>query len=386
MNVKNKKHLKYGMVGGGFSSYVAGFHRKAAALDGEIELVAGTFSSKPEKSAEMGKILCLNPARVYGSYEEMAQKEAKMPDDERLDFVSIITPNYLHFPVAKAFIIKGFNIVCDKPLVNNMEEAEALRKLVKKHCVLFAVTYNYTGYPMVKQAKEMIKHGVIGKIVKVIIEYSCNYVPAYTDIKSIKKDFWRLDPAKVGLSSCLADLGSHAENLSHYVTGLEIKEIFADLTTFIYGCELENDAVIMIQYKNGAKGLIYQSQVLTGEENNLNIRVYGSKASLSWYQNNPAVLSLRFLDKPEQIYKTGNNYLEPLTNYSTRLPSGHPEAFLEAFANIYRNFARTLKAKKYNEDAGPFDNDYPTIEDGYSTMKFIDRALKSHKTSSWVDI
>ncbi|MBM3707186.1 MAG: Gfo/Idh/MocA family oxidoreductase [Actinobacteria bacterium] len=374
------------MVGGGPGSYVAGFHRKAAGLDEEIELVAGAFSSKPEKSYEMGKILCLNPERVYGSYKEMAQREAGLPDGEKLDFVSIVTPNYLHFPVAKEFILKGFNILCDKPLVMDLNEATELLKLVKKHDVLFAVTYNYTGYPMAKQAKEMIRQGMLGDILKVIVEYLCNYVPVNTDIKSIKKDFWRLDPARVGSSSCLADLGSHAENLSNYVTGLKIERVFADLKSFVSGCELENDATILLQYKNGAKGSITQSQVLTGEENNLNIRVYGSKASLAWYQNNPAVLSVRFLDKPEVLFKANNDYLEPLVKNSTRLPPGHPEAFIEAFANIYRNFARTVRARKYMEEAGPFDNDFPTIEDGYSGMNFIDKVIKSFKTSSWVDI
>jgi len=386
MDCQGKKPLKYGMVGGGPGGFIADIHRKAAALDGETELVAGAFSSKPEKSAEMGRLLCLDPARVYGSYEEMAQKESEMPDDKRLDFVSIVTPNYLHFPAAKEFIIKGFNIVCDKPMVTSIEEAEELRILVKKHNVLFAVTYNYTGYPMAKQAKELVKKGTLGKVIKVIIEYSGNYVLERTGIDSLNKDFWRLDPSKAGPFSVLGDLGSHAENISNYITGLEIESIFADLTSFVPGCKLENDANILMHYKNGARGIMFLSQVLAGEENNLNIRVYGTKASLSWYQNNPTVLSVRLLDKPEQIYKKSNGYLEPLADYSTRLPSGHPEAFIEAFANIYRNFAATLRAKKNNEKAGPFNSDYPTIEDGYSSMRFIERALKSYKTSSWVDI
>jgi predicted dehydrogenase len=379
-----KRLIKYGMIGGGPGGFSGGVHRKAAALDGEIELVCGAFSSKPEKSVQMGESLCLNSGRVYKSYKDMAEKEAELPEDKRIDFVSIVTPNYLHFPVAKEFIMRGFDIVCDKPMVTNLKEAKELLELVEKNDVLFAVTYNYTGYPMIRQARELIKEGKIGEILKVIIEYSACYIPVNAEINSLKKIYWRVDPAKAGPSSCMGDLGSHAENLSNYVTGLEVEQVFADLKSFVTGCELENDANVLIHYKNGARGVMLLSQVLTGEDNNLSIRVYGSKASLLWFHNNPNVLSVRYMNKPEQIFKLGGEYLEPLTRYSTRLTSGHPEGYIEAFANIYRNFARTVRAKKYNEKIESFENDFPTIEDGFKGMYFIDKALESYKTTKWV--
>lgn len=373
------------MVGGGPGARIGSIHRDAAALDKEIALVSGVFSSKPDKSLNMGKKLCLDPDRIYKSFKEMAIKEAELPEDDRIDFVSIVTPNYLHFPVAKEFITRGFNIVCDKPLVTNMEEAKELLRLVKKHDVLLSITYNYTGYPMVKQAKELIRRGRLGKILKVIVEFSSCYIPTNTEIKKLKKSFWRLDPAKVGPFSCIGDLGSHAENLSSYVTGLEIEQIFCDLKSFIPGSDLENDGNILIRYKNGAQGVILLSQMLVGEKNNLSIRVYGEKASILWYRNDPNSLSVRLLNKPEQIFKIGSEYLEPLTKYSTRLPKYDAEEFIEAFANIYKNFARTIKAKKNNKKIRPFELDFPNIEDGFKGMYFINKTLESYKTGKWVD-
>lgn len=373
------------MVGGGPGARIGGIHRNAAAIGGEIELVSGVFSSEPEKSIRMGESLRLNPDRVYKSYKEMAEKEEQLPEDKRMDFVSIVTPNYLHFPVAKEFITKGFNIICDKPMVTNLQEAKELLELVRKHDVLFAVTYNYTGYPMVKQARELIKKGKVGKIIKVIVEFSSSYVPINIKINKLKETFWRLDPTRVGPFSCVGDLGSHVENLSNYVTGLEIEQIFADLKSFIPGCKLENDGNVLIRYRNGAQGVFLISQVLTGEKNNLNIRIYGTKASILWFQNYPNILSVRFNNKPEQIFKLGSEYLEPLTKYSTRLAKYDIEEFTEAFANIYKNFARTIKAKKYNKKIKLFENDFPTIEDGFRGMYFIDKTLESYRNGKWVD-
>lgn len=374
------------MVGGGPGAFIGDVHRKAAALDGEIELVAGAFSSTPEKSYEQGRLLYLNPDRVYGSYKEMAEKEALLPPGERIDFVSIVTPNHTHFDIAKTFIEAGFHVVCDKPMTLTVEESEELCRLVAKHDVVFALTHNYTGYPMVKEARSLVQQGKLGEIRKIVVEYPQGWLSTFLEGEGAKQAVWRTDPKQAGVSSCIGDIGSHAENLAHYITGLEMEEICADLTTFVPGRKLDDDGNILVRYTNGARGILYASQISVGEENNLTIRVYGTEASLEWHQEEPNSLLVKYQNAPRQIYTRGNDYLSDAAKHNTRIPSGHPEAFIEAFANIYRNAARTIAAKISGGEPSAFDLDFPTVQDGARGVHFIHKAVESAKSDAkWVD-
>jgi len=375
------------MIGGGPGSFIGEFHRKAAELDGNIELVSGCFSSLPEKSYRAGRELFLNPKRVYGSYKEMVEKESQFTEDKKIDFVSIVTPNYLHFPIAKEFIKAGFNIVCDKPLAVSIFEADELCRLTREKNVVFAVTYNYTGYPLVKQARELIRKGVLGKIQKIIVEYSSDWLLRLIEIEGKSKDdIWRLDPKKVGNSLCIGDIGSHAENLVYYITELEIEKIYADLNTYVPSSVLEDEANILIRFKNGARGILSCSIVAAGETNNLNIKVCGNKASLQWNEVEPDHLVIRYPNKPEQVYYRDSDYLEPIVKHNIRLPAGHPEGYIEAFANIYNNIAKTILAKKESRKPGEFDIDFPTVKDGARGIYFVNRAIESGKKDNWVEM
>ena len=373
------------MVGGGPGAFIGDVHRKAAALDGQMELVAGAFSSDPAKSSQAGEQLFLKPDRVYGSYEEMAKREAALPEGERIDFVSIVTPNFLHFPIAKTFIENGFHVVCDKPMTTTLEDAEELCRLVKKHNVVFALTHNYTGYPMVKQARSMVRNGELGEIRKIVVEYPQGWLATRLEAEGSKQAEWRTDPSKAGVSSAVGDIGSHAENLARYITGLEIESLCADINSFVPGRELEDDANMLVHYSGGARGILYCSQISVGEENNLRIRVYGSRASLEWHQENPNYLSVRTSDGPEQIYKRGNGYLSESARHHSRLPSGHPEAFIEAFANIYVSAGRSIAAHMAGKRPGDLDADYPSVQDGAVGVHFIHKAIESGKKRDWVD-
>ena len=373
------------MVGGGPGAFIGDVHRKAAALDGTMDLVAGAFSSDPEKSREQGEALLLDPKRVYGSYDNMAEGEAALSDDERIDFVSIVTPNFLHFPIAKAFIERGFHIVCDKPMTTSVEDAEELCRLVRQHDVVFALTHNYTGYPMVKQARAMVMNGELGEIRKIVVEYPQGWLATRLEESGSKQAEWRTDPTRAGVSSAVGDIGSHAENLARYVTGLEIESLHADITTFVPGRTLEDDANMLVHYRGGARGILYCSQVSVGEENNHRIRVYGTKASLEWHQENPNYLSVRSSDGPERIFKRGNDYLSDAAKVASRLPSGHPEAFIEAFANIYVAAGRAIASRISGDDANSLTTDFPTVQDGAIGVHFIHKAIESGKKRDWVD-
>ena len=379
------RKIRYGMVGGGPGAFIGAVHRKAAALDGEIELVAGAFSSDPDKSRQQGEELLLDSRRVYSSYQEMAEQESLLPGGERIDFVSIVTPNHVHFEVAKAFIEAGFHVVCDKPMTNTVEDAESLCKLVSEYGAVFALTHNYTGYPMVKQARELVRNGELGDIRKVVVEYPQGWLATLLEAEGAKQAVWRTDPNQAGVSSCIADIGSHAENLARYITELEIEEICADLTTFVPGRQLEDDGNLLVHYKGGARGILYASQISVGEENDINIRVYGTKASLRWRQENPNYLSVKYPDGPEQVYKRGNDYLSEIAVHNSRIPFGHPEAFIEAFANIYVNASRTMAAKIAGHDLGEFDTDFPTVQDGAIGVHFIHKSVESGKARAWID-
>ncbi len=376
------RKLRYGMVGGGPGAFIGNVHRMAASLDGTMELVAGAFSSDPEKSRAQGEELGLASERSYGSFTEMAEMEAAHED--RIDFVSIVTPNHMHFPVAKAFLEAGFHVICDKPMTNTLADAEALCDLVRRHDRVFALTHNYTGYPMVKQARDMIREGRIGTVRKIVVEYPQGWLATPLERTGHKQAGWRTDPSRAG-AGALGDIGSHAENLARYMTGLELEALCADVTTFVEGRIIDDDVNMLVHYQGGARGVLHASQVSVGEENNLNIRVHGEMGSLQWFQEHPNWLYYRDLDGPEQVFKRGNEYLSAAAQHSSRLPSGHPEAFLEAFANIYLNAGRTIVAHEAGEAPAQQDLDFPGVQDGARGVHFILTALESGKRREWVD-
>jgi len=373
-----KRKLKAGMVGGGRDAFIGAVHRMAMRLDGKIEFVAGALSSNPEKAKLSGEDLLLDPKRVYGDYRTMITEEGRLPAGERIDFVSIVTPNRTHVPVAKAFLEAGFNVVCDKPLAFDLEEARALREVVRKTGKLFALTHNYTGYPMVKEARELVRNGELGEILKVVAEYPQGWLIKPIDQEGKKGADWRTDPQQAGAAGCIGDIGTHAENLGRYITGLKIDELCAEFTSFIKGRRLEDDANLLLRYQGGAKGVLNVSQISVGEENSLTIRVYGTKASLEWRQEEPNDLVVKFADKPRRTYRRGNEYVSDIAKRFTRIPSGHPEGFVEGFANIYVEAARGIEAEVNGQPIPP-DCDFPTIDDGVEGMEFIAAAVKSAK-------
>ena len=294
-----------GMVGGGQGAFIGAVHRMAAALDGQIELVCGAFSSNARRSKASGKELYLPSNRVYKNYEEMIKKEKELPEGERMDFVSIVTPNHVHYGPAKMALENGFHVVCDKPLCFNMKEAKTLQKLVKKTGLIFALTHNYTGYPMVKQAKEMIKKGKLGKIRKIVVEYPQGWLSTHLEATEQKQAAWRTDPKRSGAAGSMGDIGTHAENLAEYITGLQITELCADLSIFVKGRLLDDDGNVLLRFDNGAKGVLHASQISAGEENDLNIRIYGEKGGVQWRQMEPNTLVVKWLDKPMEVLRTG---------------------------------------------------------------------------------
>ena len=374
------RKVRFGMVGGGPGAFIGGVHRKAATMDGEIELIAGAFSSQADKSRQMGKELHLDPARVYDSWQAMIDGELKREPGDRIDFVSIVTPNVSHFEIARAFIEAGFHVVCDKPMTTTLEDAEELCRLVERHKTVFALTHNYTGYPMVKQARELVRQGKLGEIKKIVAEYPQGWLAGATGIS-----MWRLDPKVAGISSAVGDIGLHAWHLARYITGLEVESLCADLTTFGKGYELEDDANILVHYEGGGRGITYSSQMSVGEENGLRLRIFGTEAGIDWKQENPNYLDLLYADKPALVYKRGNDYLDPIVKHHSRLPFGHPEGFIEAFANVYLNAARTMAARIAGETPGEFDTDFPTVQEGARGVHFIHKAIESGRERAWID-
>ncbi len=375
-----------GMVGGGRGAFIGNVHRMAANLDGKIELVAGCFSSDPEKSRLSGQDFFLDPSRVYASYQEMAQKEAERED--RIDFVSIVVQNHLHYAVAKTFLEAGFHVVCDKPLTHRLEDALALREVVRKSGQVFALTHNYTGYPMVKEARRMVRDGELGRILKIVAEYPQGY--AVGDVEGDgqgKIANWRADPKIAGMSNCMGDIGTHAHNLIRYITGLEIEEICSDLTAFIPGRELDDDGNNLVHFTGGAKGILYASQISNGDENALSIRVYGTKASLEWHQEDPNELIVKYANAPRRIYRRGNSYIsEAAAGHGyTRTPFAHPEGFIEAFANIYLAVAQAITDRIDGRDAPSEGYDFPTVHDGVAGVAFIQATVESSASSKkWI--
>ena len=378
------------MVGGGQGAFIGAVHRMAAALDGQMELVCGAFSSTPEKSKASGKDLYLPDSRVYGTFEEMILTEKALPEDQRMDVVSIVTPNHLHFAPAKLALENGFHVICDKPVTFNLEEAKVLEKIIEQSGLVFALTHNYLGYPMVKQAKAMIAHGELGNIRKVVVEYPQGWLATKLEDSGQKQAAWRTDPHQAGISNCMGDIGVHAFNLTEYVTGLQVTEMCADISTYGEGRVLDDDGNVLLHFNNGAKGILHASQICVGEENNFNIRIYGEKMGLWWHQMEPNSLKVTYLDRPASIFRTGVGALTgpgglyPESAAHTRIPGGHPEAYIEAFANLYRNFAKAVQAYLAGTPPDPL-YDFPGIADGIRGMAFIRNVIAAGKSNEkWV--
>ncbi len=381
------RKIRYGMVGGGRGAFIGAVHRIAAAMDQQIELVCGAFSSDPEKSRASGGDFFLPPGRCYGSFQEMIDGEAALPADQRMDFVAIVTPNHMHFPPAKAALEAGFHVLSDKPATFNLAEAKELGGLVEKTGLLYGLTHNYTGYPLVKEARDMIKAGKLGKIRKVVVEYPQGWLATKLEESGQKQAAWRTDPTKSGAAGCVGDIGTHAENLAEYITGLHISELAADVTAFVEGRLLDDDANVLLRFEGGAKGVLHCSQISVGEENNLNIRVYGEKGGLEWHQKEPNTLLVKWMDQPMQVYRTANGYLGANALAAGRTPPAHPEGYLEAFANIYRNFAGAIRARLENRQPTEIENDFPKIQDGIRGMAFIDAVVASGKANAaWTKV
>ncbi len=377
----NRK-IRMGMVGGGRDAFIGGIHRIAAAIDQQIELVCGAFSSTPEKSKASGEDFMLDPARCYGTMEEMMEKEAALPADQRMDFVSIVTPNHMHFPAAKAALEAGFHVMSDKPATFDKAQSLELKKIIEKTGLLYGLTHNYTGYPLVKQAREMVKNGDLGEIRKVVVEYHQGWLATRLEADGAKQAEWRTDPKRSGAAGCMGDIGTHAENLAEYVTGLAIKELAADLTAFVPGRALDDDGNVLLRFENGAKGILSASQISVGTENGLTLRVYGEKGGLEWNQQEPNTLITHKLGEPSSSLRAGNDYLGEAASENSRTPFGHPEGYLEAFANIYRNFADHIRAVEAGETPSEKVLDYPRIDDGIRGMAFIDAVVSSSENNA----
>jgi len=374
----SERKLRMGMVGGG-GGFIGRVHRMAAALDNEAELTAGVFSSNAERSLQFGRELKLDEKRVYKNWKEMLRKEAALPAGERVDFISIVVPNSGHFPIASACLEAGFNVVCDKPMTTTLADAKELAKIVKKTKKVFVLTHNYTGYPMVKQARDMVQSGLLGKINKVVVEYPQGWLAGLINAPGNAIAMWRMDPKVAGGSCCMGDLGTHAENLVRYITGLEIDRLCADLSSFVPANRLEDDGNLLIRYKGGAKGILYASQISAGEENPLKIRVYGVERGLEWRQEDPNYLWLKDPAGTVTRYSRGNSNLCEAAKNATRLPWGHPEGFIEGFANLYREAFRAIRAEV---DGLPVPEvDAPGVQDGVLGVAFIETVLASNKSN-----
>lgn len=380
------RKLRFGMVGGGRGAFIGAVHRIAAQMDGQAELVAGAFSSDPQRSHDSAADLFVSAERAYGSYRDMAVAEAARPSDERLDFVVIVTPNDQHFPAATLFLEQGFNVVCDKPVTLTLAEARALRETVARSGKVFVLTHNYTGNAMVKQARALVRNGALGALRKVVVEYSQGWLASDIESGGHKQASWRTDPARNGAAGCMGDIGTHAENLARYVTGLRIAELCADLTTFVPGRRLDDDGNLLLRFEGGARGVLHSSQIAVGEENKLSLRVYGNEASLEWQQEHPNELVVKYPDRPREILRRGNGYVGEDAQRVTRIPAGHPEGYLEAFANLYREAFRAIAAEVAGEPP-PDDLDLPGIDDGVAGMAFIEAAVASARQGAvWVPV
>ena len=372
----NRK-LRMGMVGGGSDAFIGAIHRLAAFMDGQIELVCGCFSINPEISVSSGKSYYLPENRVYKSYQEMFENEVKLPEGDRMDFVTIVTPNFAHFGPAMMALENGFNVVIDKPITFTLDEALQLQAKLQETGLLLALTHTYSGYPAVKQAKQMVAEGLFGKIRKVFVEYPQGWLSAKVEDAGNAQASWRTDPKRSGKAGAMGDIGTHAHHLAEYITGLKTTELCAELNVFVPGRMLDDDGAVLLRFDSGAKGVLRATQIAAGEENALKIRVYGEKGGLEWAQHEPNTLIVKWVNKPTEIYRTGTGFMGSAAVANTRTPGGHPEGYLEAFANIYRNFSLTLRAKMNGEQPKPEWLDFPGVEDGIRGMQFIDTVVEA---------
>jgi predicted dehydrogenase len=378
----NRK-LRMGMLGGGKDAFIGAIHRHAAFMDGLIELVCGAMSINPAIAKDSGKSLFLPDDRIYLTYEEMIEKESKLPADKRMDFLTIVTPNFAHYPPAIAALDNGFHVVIEKPITFTLEEAKELKKKVEKSGLILCLTHTYSGYPMVKQARFMVQSGALGKVRKIWVEYPQGWLSKLSEREGNAQAAWRTDPKKSGKSGCMGDIGTHAAHLAEYISGLKITHLCADLNIMVEGRALDDDGNVLLKFDNGAAGVLMASQVAAGEENALKIRIYGEKGGIEWAQHEPNTLLVKWLDQPQQILRAGANYSDRLSTFATmncRTPGGHPEGYLEAFGNIYRNFAMTLSAKLEGREASKESMDFPKVEEGIRGMAFIENVVASSKS------
>lgn len=378
--------LKLGMIGGGQGAFIGAVHRIASRIDDEYELVCGAFSSDPEKAKASGVLLGLPASRVYTSYKELIEKEKQLPEDERVQVISIVTPNHVHFEPTKLALENGFHVILDKPMTFSLAEAKELEKIVKASGKRFCLTHTYTGYPMVKEAKQLVKAGKIGKIRKVYVEYPQGWLSTFLEGDNQKQASWRTDPGKSGIAGAMGDIGTHAFNLAEYVSGLQVTKICADINIVVEGRQLDDDGAALLKFNNGASGVLMASQIAAGDENNVKVRVYGETGGLEWQQDVANTLLVKWLDKPAEIYRTGGSYVSSYSSHNTRVPAGHPEGYLEAFGNLYRNFALCVKADIEGKTPEPEWLDYPGIEDGVRGMAFVENVIASGKSNTkWTD-
>lgn len=381
-----KRKLRMGMIGGGKDAFIGAIHRIAANMDGLVELVCGSLSINHDIAIESGRALFLPEDRIYTSYEEMLEKESLLPEGERMDFVTIVTPNFAHYAPAVMALDKGFHVVIEKPITLSLEEALSLEQKLSDTGLVLCLTHTYTGYPMVKQARDIVKNGVLGKIRKVFVEYRQGWLSRLSEREGNLGAAWRTDPTKGGKSAVMGDIGTHAFNLTEYITGLQVAKICADLNIVVEGRQLDDDGSVFLKFDSGASGVLMATQVAAGEENNLVIKVYGENGGLEWHQQEPNTLLLKWLDKPTEILRAGSSYLSDIAKHNCRTPGGHPEGYLEAFGNIYRNFVLTLSAKI---NGGSIDDqliEFPSIREGVRGMAFIENVVKSSQSNEkWVD-
>lgn len=382
-----KRKLRMGMYGGGDGAFIGAIHRCAAFMDNSIELVCGCFSSKPEVSKQSGKAYFLPDDRIYTSYEEMIQKEKALPEGERMDFLSIVTPNHLHYNPARMALENGFDVVLDKPITYSLAEAKALKHVVEQTGLTLALTHTYSGYPTIKEARYRVQRGDFGKIRKIYTEYPQGWLSTCAELDPKSNAGWRTDPGRSGKAGSMGDIGTHAMHLAEYVSGLKCTSLCADLKTFVEGRRLDDDGAALLRFDNGATGVLIASQVAAGEENPFKIRIYGEKGGLEWRQEEPNTLILKWPDRPAEIVRTGNGYMSDIAKANTRTPGGHPEGYIEAFANIYRNFARTVMARKEGITPEPAWLDFPGVDDGIRGMQFIETIVSSgyDEETKWVN-
>lgn len=383
------RKLRMGMVGGGKDAFIGAIHRIAANMDGLIELSCGALSISPEIAKESGSMLFLPQERIYLTYEELIEKEKALPEDKRMDFVTIVTPNFAHFAPAMMALENGFHVVIEKPMTFTLDEAKRLKQKVDETGLLLCLTHTYSGYPMVKQARHMAQSGVLGKIRKIMVEYPQGWLSRLSEREGNAQAAWRTDPSKSGKSGCMGDIGTHAAHLAEYISGLRITKICADLNIMVEGRALDDDGNVLLKFDNGASGVLVATQIAAGEENALKIKLYGENGGLEWAQQEPNTLLVKWLDQPMQVLRAGSNYTNFLSTYATsncRTPGGHPEGYLEAFGNIYRNFARTLQARLEGTEPVKEALDFPGVDDGIRGMAFIDNVVASSQSDKkWTD-